>query len=118
MTNSERFVQAHKNTRKAVKENSNLNYRVQFGLELSALYSLNNKSEEEIIIEKLQAKGLQANLWEKHSMKRIYVQGFHYSKSFYIDLVEKKVVCNRPGACSDANEILDGIIDYPISDKK
>lgn len=39
MTNSERFVQAHKNTRKAVQENSSLNYRIQFGLELAELYS-------------------------------------------------------------------------------
>jgi len=36
MTNSERFVQAHKNTRKALQENTNLNYRVQFDLELAA----------------------------------------------------------------------------------
>ena len=49
MTNSERFVQAHKNTRNAVQENPSLNYRVQFGLELSQLYSkkeMNNYLQE------------------------------------------------------------------------
>lgn len=39
MTNSERFAKAHKLTKKAIKENSSLNYRVQFGFELAALYS-------------------------------------------------------------------------------
>lgn len=116
MTNSERFIKAHKNTREAVKENSNLNYRVQFGFELSSLYSNKEITKEEIIKE-LQNKDLNARLWENYGKSRIYVDGFHYSKSFYIDLVGKKVICNRPGAVSSAQNILNGIIDYPVSDR-
>ena len=39
MTKSQMFRTAHRNTREAIKEDSTLNYRVQFGLELSQLYS-------------------------------------------------------------------------------
>jgi len=53
MTNSERFVQAHKNTRDAVAENTSLNYRVQFGFELAGLHS------DEMDIEKMSIKELE-----------------------------------------------------------
>jgi len=39
MTNSNLFVQAHKITREDMKLYTNLNYRVQFGMNLKALYS-------------------------------------------------------------------------------
>ncbi len=55
----------------------------------------------EEIIEKLQAQGLKVTRWTKYGHDRIYVKGFHYSKEYYIDLIAKKAVPNRPGAVSD-----------------
>jgi len=55
----------------------------------------------EEIIEKLQAQGLRVKRWTKGGNDRLYVSGFHYSKEYYIDLIAKKAVPNRPGAVSD-----------------
>jgi len=82
MTNSERFVQAHKNTREAVSENSELNYRVQFGLELSLLYSdemdIEKMSIEEL--EELQQKVIKKLAELKASNKETFEFNFEFTQ--------------------------------------
>ena len=55
----------------------------------------------EEIIEKLRAQGLRVKRWTKGGNDRLYVSGFHFSKEYYIDLVNMKAVANRPGTVSD-----------------
>jgi hypothetical protein len=118
MTKSELFKKAHKNTKEMKKEYKEINYRFQFGIELKELYKTKKeKLSKHEIIELLRKQGLNAKLWEKYGKCRIYVDGFHYSKSFYIDIIEKKVVANRPGAVSTTKGLLNGIINYPVSDR-
>jgi hypothetical protein len=86
MTNSERFVQAHKNTRKAVQENSSLNYRVQFGLELAELYSKKEISFDEKLdyvnksnkVNMGDDKYLEAN-WTIEDLEDLYKDGSIYA---------------------------------------
>ena len=85
MTNSERFVQAHRLTKIALTEDSTLNYRVQFGLELSQLYSKKeitfdkkleyiNKSNK---VNMGDDKYLQAN-WDIEDLEDLYKDGSIY----------------------------------------
>jgi hypothetical protein len=57
--------------------------------------------DAETIQEKLQAQGLKVARWTKNGMDRLYVKGFHYSKEYYIDLVNMIAKGNRPGTNSD-----------------
>jgi len=84
MTNSERFVQAHRLTKIALTENSNLNYRVQFGLELSQLYSKKITFDEKLdYINKSNKvnmgddKYLEAN-WTIEDLEDLYKDGSIY----------------------------------------
>jgi len=65
-------------------------------------------NEVQSFLEKLQALGcISVRVWEKAGHSRVYVDGFHASKSFYVNQITGEVVPNRPGAQADAVEILE-----------
>ena len=78
-------------------------HRAKLALALIQAWSESRESSEtpEEIIKKLQAQGLRVKRWTKGGNDRLYVSGFHYSKEYYIDLIAKKAVPNRPGTVSD-----------------
>ena len=115
MTKSEMFVKAHTLTRETKKLFPEVNYSLQFGLHLSQIMkggkNMDTKTE---LLKYFSEQNLKANLWEKNGKSRIYVQGFHYSKTFYVDLTNNTIKCNRPGAVSTARAIME---DFPVEFK-
>lgn len=67
----------------------------------------NKKLDAEEIQKRLQAQGLRVVRWTKGNHDRLYVKGFHYSKEYYIDLVNMIAKGNRPGTASDIEEHLE-----------
>lgn len=77
-------------------------HRAKLSLALKTAWRETSSIEApEEIIKRLQAQGLRVRRWTKGGNDRLYVSGFHYSKEYYIDLIAKKAVPNRPGAVSD-----------------
>lgn len=69
MTNSERFIEAHK-TAKQIRDCFS-NYRGAFAFALKEIYAMEKTHEEKTTAEKLEALGISA--WERGEMKRYYI---------------------------------------------
>lgn len=69
MTNSERFIEAHK-TAKQIRDCFN-RYRDAFAFALTEIYAMERSCKENKTSEKLEALGISA--WEHDEMKRYYV---------------------------------------------
>ena len=91
----------------ALRKKSFDNKEKLYELLLDYVPTVEEIDEASEMIEKLQAIGLKANRWQKNGNDRIYVEGFHHDKTFYIDLVKKQAKANRPGAISDMKDILE-----------
>lgn len=99
------FTEAHKLTREIKAQYPEVDYRAQFGLNLS--YLLNKEEAEEVeptrLIKQLMYKDgsiaedwksyKELALWEKYGHKRMYIND--YNKGSYIDLKESMVVDGR-----------------------
>lgn len=69
MTNSERFIEAHK-TAKQIRACFSA-YRDAFAFALKEIYAMEKTREEKTTAEKLEALGIRA--WERDGMKRYYI---------------------------------------------
>lgn len=69
MTNSERFIEAHK-TAKQIRSCFSA-YRDAFAFALMEIYAMEKTQKEQTIAEKLEALGIRA--WERGEMKRYYI---------------------------------------------
>jgi len=105
MTKSNLFTKAH-----SIAKTLEGDYRARFSYALTVAWKeLKNESKKELTKEEIVAimenQDAKTRVWEKYGKSRIYVDGFHYSKSFYIDMNSKEIVCNRAGTWSTAENM-------------
>lgn len=76
----------------------------------------NSRGTAENIVDELKekeycGKSIAAKIWENHGYTRVYVDGFHYEKKFYIDCDKKEIVPSLNGAQTAAIEIMKNIVE-------
>jgi hypothetical protein len=104
MTNSERFVKAHKMTREVLTQYPEANYRVTFSMALRSLYQVKTVKTFEEIVNEWTKEGFSIRRWQKYGKDRLYVDGYGY-----IDMNTNGIQAVRPGKATQLKYLLDDL---------